>query len=93
MPLFALECMATETPLVATAVGGLPEIVTHNHTGLLVPPRDPQALAAAIAELLTDPDRGRRLAAAAAATIPDFRIEVVAARFADLYERLLARRS
>ena len=46
MPLFVLECMATGTPVVATNVGGLPEIVEHDRTGLLVPPRDPAALAA-----------------------------------------------
>ena len=65
MPLFVLECMATRTPVVATNVGGLPEVVEHDRTGLLVPPRDPAALADAISALLADPERGRRLAATA----------------------------
>ena len=45
MPLFIFECMAAGTALVATSVGGLPEVVDHGRTGLLVPPRDPAALA------------------------------------------------
>lgn len=89
MPLFVLECMATGTPVVATDVGGLPEIVEHGRTGLLVPPRDPAALAAALGELLADPARGRSLAAAAAAGMEDLTIDAVTRRFAALYEQLL----
>jgi glycosyltransferase involved in cell wall biosynthesis len=90
MPLFVLECMATGTPVVATNVGGLPEIVEHDRTGLLVPPRDPAALAAAISALLADPARGRLLAATAAERLHDFTIDTVALRFADLYEQLVS---
>lgn len=52
-----LEAMATERPVVATDVGGTGEVVRHGQTGLLVPPRDPTPLAAAIAELLAAPER------------------------------------
>jgi glycosyltransferase involved in cell wall biosynthesis len=90
MPLFVLECMTTHTPVVATNVGGLPEVVEHDRTGLLVPPRDPAALAGAISALLADPERGRRLAATAAERVHDFSIETVAHQFADLYEQLVS---
>jgi glycosyltransferase involved in cell wall biosynthesis len=50
-----LEAMVRELPVVATAVGGLPEVVRPDKTGLLVPPADPDALAAAILRLLDDP--------------------------------------
>ena len=49
-----LEAMALRRPVVATAVGGVPEMIEHGRTGLLVPPRDSAALAAAITRLLTD---------------------------------------
>ena len=49
-----LEAMALRRPVVATAVGGVPEMVEDGRTGLLVPPRDPEALAAAIVRLLTN---------------------------------------
>ena len=49
-----LEAMALRRPVVATAVGGVPEMVEHEQTGLLVPARDPVALGAAIARILTD---------------------------------------
>ncbi len=49
-----LEAMALRRPVVATDVGGVPEMVDHERTGLLVPPRDPVALGTAIARLLTD---------------------------------------
>ena len=53
-PLFAVECMAAGKPLVATRVGGLPDLVEDGVSGLLVPPRDPAALAAGISSLLAD---------------------------------------
>ncbi len=90
MPLFVFECMAAGTPLVATSVGGLPEIVDEGRTGLLVPPRDPAALADALERVLTDGALARRLADAAADRLEQFRIESVAVQFAELYEELAA---
>lgn len=55
MPNVVLEAMAAGLPVVATAVGGTPEIVVEGETGLLVPPRDPAALAEAMERLLADP--------------------------------------
>jgi glycosyltransferase involved in cell wall biosynthesis len=87
-PLVAYECIANRTPLVATAVGGLLDIVEDGRTGLLVPPRDPPALARALTSLLTDPPRRERIAAAAAEQWDRFTIEAVAGRFGALYETL-----
>jgi glycosyltransferase involved in cell wall biosynthesis len=89
MPLFALECFANGTPLVATAVGGLPEIVDDGRTGVLVPPRRPELLAEAIAGLMRDPDRRERLAAAARSELDAYDINTIAQRWAQLYEQLL----
>jgi glycosyltransferase involved in cell wall biosynthesis len=90
MPLFARECMAAGVPLVATAVGGLLDIVTDGETGLLVPPRDSDALAAALRTALTDRALATRLAANAATRVADFEVVSVAERYAELYERLVA---
>jgi glycosyltransferase involved in cell wall biosynthesis len=87
-PLFVFECMANRTPLVATAVGGLLELVRNGETGVLVPPRDPEALAGAVAGLLADREKGAKIAATAAEELGAFTIEAVADRFADLYEEL-----
>jgi L-malate glycosyltransferase len=54
VPMIILEAMALGTPIVATAVGGVPEVLTESESGLLVPPRDPEAIAAACARLLGD---------------------------------------
>ncbi|MGQ0519615.1 MAG: glycosyltransferase family 4 protein [Actinomycetota bacterium] len=56
-PLAVGEAMALGRPVVATAVGGMAEVVVDGHTGRLVPPRDPAALAGALAEALDDPVR------------------------------------
>jgi glycosyltransferase involved in cell wall biosynthesis len=60
-----LEAMAHARPVVATAVGGLRDLVVDGKTGLLVPPRDPGALRAALERLLADPELRRLLGAAA----------------------------
>lgn len=57
MPNAVLEAMAARRPVVATRVGGIPEVVTEGKTGVLVPPADPPALARAIVDLLADPAR------------------------------------
>lgn len=90
-PLVAYECIANRIPLVATAVGGLPDIVQDGRTGRLVPPRDPPALAAAIVELLRDPRRRAAIAAAAAEHEDEFTIATATSRFVALYQQLAAR--
>ena len=89
-PLFVFECRAARVPLVATAVAGVTELVESGRTGLLVPPRDSRALADAIQRLLTDRALSERLAEEAAKDLHQFEIATVAARFADLYEQLVA---
>ncbi|HEX5323635.1 MAG TPA: glycosyltransferase family 4 protein [Capsulimonadaceae bacterium] len=57
LPLSLIESMALAKPVVATAISGIPEVVEHGKTGLLAPSADSPALADAIIELLSDPDR------------------------------------
>lgn len=61
LPLVVLEAMARGRAVVATPVGGTPEVVVDGVTGLLVPPRDPDALAAALRRLLADPGLRARM--------------------------------
>jgi glycosyltransferase involved in cell wall biosynthesis len=80
-----LEAMAAGVPVVASAVGGLPEAVDDGRTGLLVPPEDPRALGVAIAELAADVERARRMGIAGRARVlAEFSME----RMADAYEAL-----
>jgi glycogen(starch) synthase len=57
-----LEAMYAQVPIVASGVGGVPELIEHRHSGLLVPPASPPLLAAAIHELLIDPKRAEAMA-------------------------------
>jgi glycosyltransferase involved in cell wall biosynthesis len=87
-----IEAMAAGVPVVATAVGGIPEVCTDGVTGLLVPPEDPDALAAAIARTLTDQAAtAARVAAAAADVRARFDVDAHAARVQAVYARVLAR--
>lgn len=69
IPNVIAEAMATGVPVVSTDVSGIPEMVVHDETGLLAPPRDTQALADAMQALLTDRARAARLAAAGRARL------------------------
>ncbi len=89
-PNVLLEAMATGAVAVATDVGGCRELVTSGETGLLVPPRAPAAVAAAVGRVLRDPTLARRLATAARQRVEGaFSIDVMARRTMDAYLRRL----
>lgn len=93
LPLSILEAMAAGKPVIATAVGGTGEAVTHGVTGLLVPASDPAALAEAIQTLLADPSRARRLAAAGQVRVQqEFSAETMVQRVTHIYTEILAER-
>lgn len=69
LPLALLEAMASGLPVVATAVGGIPEVLRDGENGLLVPPADAKALAEALARVLADDALCARLGTAARATV------------------------
>jgi glycosyltransferase involved in cell wall biosynthesis len=82
-----LEALAHSRPVIASAAGGIPDIVRHDVTGLLVPAGDAGALAAAIAELRADPARARRLAEAGRRHVADaFSWDAIVPRLAAVYE-------
>jgi phosphatidyl-myo-inositol dimannoside synthase len=90
----ALEALASARPLVATSVGGIPEVVEDGVTGLLVPPKDPIALADAITRLQSDPslrnslaERGRKFA------LERLSWAATAEAFERTYSRAIARRT
>lgn len=85
----AVEAMAAGKPVVASATSGLVDVVRDGRNGVLVPPGDPEALAWAIADLLTHPERARRLGETAREDAQAYGVEVMMARLEALYERLL----
>src|SRR5215204_1920000 len=88
--LVLLEAMLASLPVVATNISAIPEIVVDGETGLLVPPEEPRALAAALARLLRDPDEARRLGEAGLARARlEFSVERMADATAGVYRRAL----
>jgi glycosyltransferase involved in cell wall biosynthesis len=90
LPAAAIEAGAAGRPVIASALGGLPEIVRAGETGRLVRPRDASALACAAAELLDDPAECARLGEAAAHEVRRrFRPERLLEAIQDLYDEIL----
>ena len=94
LPLSMVLAMGAGVPVVATRVAGIPEVVADGRTGLLVPPRDSNALGAALARLLGDPDLRRQFGdEARAAVLPRFGVDRYVESVASLYDRLLLQES
>ena len=88
--LAALEAMAAGLPVVASAVGGLPELIEHGRTGWLVPPGDSTALANRLRELVSNPALRREMGLAGATRARDnFSVDRMVAAIAGIYDRVL----
>jgi glycosyltransferase involved in cell wall biosynthesis len=86
LPLALVEAMSFGLPVVVTRVGGVPEVVTDGVEGLLVPPSDPGALAAALGALLDDASRRRQMGdAARTRALRDYALSTMADRYERLY--------
>lgn len=85
-----LEAGAAETPVVASRVGGIPDLVRDGETGVLVAPRDAGAITAAVLQLARAPERRRAMGMAARERIvPHYSLETMVRRIEALYEELL----
>jgi len=89
--LAALEAMACEVPVVASDVGGLPEVIEHGESGFLHPLNDVEDMAATSVRLLTDDDLHHRITLAARQRVVDhFCVDRVLPMYEDCYERVLS---
>lgn len=86
-----LEAMAAGKAVVASRVGGVPEIVIEGQTGLLVPSEDVDALAGAMVRLASDPALRGRLGAAGRRAVDSFTLRATASHYAEIYTQLTAR--
>lgn len=85
-----IDALALGKPIVATNVGGVPEVIEHEVSGLIVPPGDAEALGRSIARVLLDASLAARLRVGAKARAPQFSIEHTVDRTMDVYRELLA---
>jgi glycosyltransferase involved in cell wall biosynthesis len=91
LPHTVLEALAVGTPVIATAVGGVPEVVHDGENGLLVTPGDPEALAAAMRRFFADDGLRRRLAEAAPVSVAGYTEESVFSRIEEELGRSVRR--
>jgi glycosyltransferase involved in cell wall biosynthesis len=87
--LAALEAMACETPVIATRVGGMPEVMLDGETGYLVEVGDTRTMAERAVEILSDENRRRMGARGRAWAVERFNTEIVIPQYERLYERVI----
>ncbi|MFB6231272.1 MAG: glycosyltransferase family 4 protein [Salinibacter sp.] len=90
--LTVFEAMATGTPVVATTVDGVEEVIEDGRTGVLVPPKEPAPIADAVTDLLGNPDRAQRLSERAEEAVKEYDVRTSMRRIENLYETLLSER-
>ena len=90
MPVTIIESMASGVPVVATHVGGIPDLIRDGVNGYLVPPRNPEAVARAALAILQNPSRRAAMAVAArASVVPEYEVETLVARMDRLYHEIV----
>ena len=84
-----LEAMASQKPIVASAIEGYLSVIQHGEQGLLVPPKDSSSLAGALSSLIRDTDMRSKMAACGMQTVEQYRWETVAQQVMDYYLHLM----
>ncbi len=90
LPMALIEAMAAGKPVVATKVGGVPDLVVNGETGLLVEPERPEKLARAILEVIQDPARAKKMGARGREAARAYGADALARNTGDLYRAVLA---
>jgi glycosyltransferase involved in cell wall biosynthesis len=93
MPISVLEALASGVPVVSTNVGGVPYLVEHGNTALLVPVQDPVAMADAILVLLNDPAKAQQIRSAGLNAVQSYTWKKVRNRLLDVYENVLKKQN
>ncbi len=88
MPMAILEALAWGLPVIATPVGAIPEIINHDHNGLLVNPGDIHALLDALTQLIQKPEQRRSMGRAARESVRQLAVENYAERLGEIYRKL-----
>ena len=91
MPISVLEALASGVPVVSTDVGGVPYLVEHEKTALLVPVKDPEAMADAILVLLNDPAKAKQMRKAGIESVQQYTWPYVRDRLLGVYEQVLTK--
>jgi glycosyltransferase involved in cell wall biosynthesis len=91
MPISILEALASGVPVISTDVGGIPYLVEHGKTALLVPMQNPQAMAVAIVSLLSDPGRAGKLRQAGLEAARQYAWTNVRERLLSVYQDVVAK--
>jgi glycosyltransferase involved in cell wall biosynthesis len=92
LPMTVLEAMAASKPVIATRVGAIPSVIRDGENGLLVVPKDTEGLRNAVASLLNDPARRRRLGDQAHAWVSqNYTSEAMALKYREMYEEVLGK--
>jgi glycosyltransferase involved in cell wall biosynthesis len=92
LPMTVLEAMAASKPVIATRVGAIPSVIRDGENGLLVAPKDPEGLRNAVASLLNDAERRRRLGDQAHAWVSqNYTSEAMALKYREMYEEVLGK--
>jgi glycosyltransferase involved in cell wall biosynthesis len=92
LPMTVLEAMAASKPVIATRVGAIPSVIRDGENGLLVAPKDSEGLRNAVASLLNDPERRRRLGDQAHTWVSqNYTSEAMALKYREMYEEVLGK--
>jgi len=88
-----VEAMSAGLPIVASSVGGIPDLVTHGENGLLIPPANAGALERAISDLLSDKAKRKRMGETGKRMCGPYSVEAMVEKIDNLYSRLLGEHS
>jgi glycosyltransferase involved in cell wall biosynthesis len=89
LPNVIIEALALGKPVVATAVGGIPEMIKDDVNGILIPPKSPECVAEALRRLLIDPDLSRKLGRTASESVKGYSWSRIAENYEAIYKKTL----